>query len=59
MAKRSKRIERRSTGASGETARPAPEFAPDYGYVRADLRRIAILAGGLLMLLLLLSLVVD
>ncbi len=35
------------------------EFQPDYGYVRADLRRIAYLAGAFLSLLFILSFLID
>jgi hypothetical protein len=35
------------------------EFVPDYSYVRADLRRIALLAGSLLTLLVVLSFFID
>lgn len=35
------------------------EFIPDYRYVRADLRHIALLAGSLLSLLVVLSFLVD
>jgi hypothetical protein len=64
MAKKARRIERRMI-----TSAPAPagvrseggpgEFNPDYGYVRSDLRRIGILAGTFLVLLVVLSLVVK
>jgi hypothetical protein len=37
--------------------RAAADFAPDYSYVRKDLRRIAIIAGGILAALLLLAVV--
>jgi hypothetical protein len=43
---------------SGRPGAPA-EFRPDYRYVVHDLRRIAFLAGGLLIVLLALSLVLD
>jgi len=35
------------------------DFQPDYGYVRADLRRIAYLAGAFLSLLIILSFLID
>jgi hypothetical protein len=37
----------------------AQDFHPDYGYVRADLRRIAYLAGAFLSLLVVLSFIID
>jgi len=40
-------------------AAASQEFAPDYAYVRADLRRIAYLAGAFLPLLVILSFVID
>lgn len=58
MAKRTQTIETPSSRA-GARATAAPDFRPDYSYVRADLRRIAILAGAFLSLLVLLSLVLD
>ena len=48
-------------GASGRTARPAPvrrrysEYAEEYRYIWADLRRIAVVAGVLVALLIALS----
>jgi hypothetical protein len=35
------------------------EFAPDYSYVRKDLRRIATIAGGILAALLVLAVVLS
>lgn len=57
MAKRGRRIE----GAGRPSARPgAPsDFQPDYAYVRADLRRIAVLAAGFLSLLVILALLLN
>ena len=57
MSKKSKRMERRTVGGlpRGEPG----EFNPDYGYVRSDLRRIAILAGTFVVLLVILSLLVE
>lgn len=37
--------------------RAGSEFTPDYSYVRKDLRRIAMIAGGILAALLLLAIV--
>lgn len=34
--------------APTNTAEPAAELAEEYGYVAADLKRVAIIAGGLL-----------
>ena len=58
MAKRIQAAENQS-GRGALRASAAPDFQPDYRYVRADLRRIAILAGAFLSLLILLSLVLD
>ena len=45
-----------SARASSARRRPADAAEEDYGYVWADLRRIALVAGGLLLLLIVLSL---
>jgi hypothetical protein len=58
VAKRIQAIENQP-GRGGTRSVAAPDFHPDYRYVRADLRRIAILAGAFLSLLVLLSLVLD
>ena len=39
--------------------RASSEFAPDYSYVRKDLRRIATIAGGILAALLVLAIVLT
>jgi hypothetical protein len=39
--------------------RSSPEFAPDYSYVRKDLRRIAFIAGGILAALLVLAIILN
>ncbi|MGH2626100.1 MAG: hypothetical protein ACRDHY_05560 [Anaerolineales bacterium] len=53
----------RDPGAPGDTSRPrrAPlgGFQPDYRYVIQDLRRIGLLAGGILAFLVILSLFLD
>jgi hypothetical protein len=57
VAKRSARIE--GTGRPPVRAGGSSEFDPDYSYVRADLRRIAVLAGVFLALLLILALLLN
>ena len=62
MAKKARRIERRmiTSAPAGVRSEGGPgEFNPDYGYVRSDLRRIGILAGTFLVLLVVLSLVLK
>ena len=54
MSRTSRRTERRRIAAAAGSA-PARDFAPDYGYVRSDLRRIGVLAAGLLSLLVVLA----
>ena len=59
-----KAVAKKPTAPAKRAARPtatavSAEFHPDYSYVRADLRRIAILAGALLSLLIILSFLVD
>ena len=44
-------------GLGTNQPRAASEFTPDYSYVRKDLRRIALIAGGILAALLLLAIV--
>lgn len=58
MAKRIEGAEKQ-VSRSGPRASALQEFNPDYGYVRADLRRIAILAGVFISLLVILSFVID
>lgn len=53
MNKQSKRPSRRET-PNGTAAR-ANEFNPDYSYVKKDLRRIGILAGSFMAILVILS----
>lgn len=64
MSKRKK--EARPAAKTPSTAVPGPagarsstEFAPDYSYVRKDLRRIATIAGGILAVLLILAIVLN
>jgi hypothetical protein len=57
VAKRSARIE--GAGRPPVGAGAPSEFDPDYTYVRADLRRIAVLAGAFLALLLILALLLN
>jgi hypothetical protein len=38
-----------------EPARPSSEFSPDYSFIVKDLRRIGVLAGSFLLLLVALS----
>ncbi len=63
MAKKTKRIERRAIAAGGPSAARSEsgsgDFTPDYRYVRSDLRRIGILAGSFLALLVILSFLVK
>jgi len=62
MAKKVRRIERRTitSGPAALRSEGGPgDFNPDYGYVRSDLRRIGILAGSFLALLVVLSLFVK
>lgn len=55
MSKRSKRVSRPEVFPSG-TSRSAPaEFNPDYSFVIRDLRRIGILAGAFLVVLVVLA----
>ena len=62
MSKKSKRQVRKAvTQVSAEptsismTAQKQPTFNPDYSYVKKDLRRIGILAGSFVMVLIALS----
>lgn len=49
-----------SGGGAGQVPpRASSEFAPDYSYVRKDLRRIALIAGGILAVLLVLAIVLN
>lgn len=59
MAKRSARAENRSGSPPARIGAGSGEFHPDYNYVRADLRRIAVLAAGFASLLVLLSFFLD
>jgi hypothetical protein len=62
MSKKSKRQVRKETlpttsttgSASVQTAKQ-PSFNPDYSYVKKDLRRIGILAGSFVLILVILS----
>jgi hypothetical protein len=47
------------SGLGQVQTRASSDFAPDYSYVRKDLRRIAIIAGGILAALLLLAVVLS
>jgi len=53
VAKRSRPVPHPMTRLSG-----AADFQPDYSYIRADLRRIGLIAGTFVVLLLLASLFV-
>ena len=56
MAKKNKRVVTSvSVTPSISTANRAPEFNPDYTYVKRDLRRIGVLAGSFFALLIALS----
>jgi hypothetical protein len=57
VAKQSKKVDRPASRAAPRAG--TLEWNPDYGYVRADVRRIAYLAGAFISLLLILSFVVD
>jgi len=46
-----------ASGLGQVQTRASSDFAPDYSYVRKDLRRIAIIAGGILAALLVLAVV--
>jgi len=59
MVKRSARAEKRAGGPAARIGAGSGEFHPDYSYVRADLRRIAVLATGFVSLLVLLSFFLD
>lgn len=59
MAKRPKRIQASWRRVEPPRTASASDFAPDYAYVRADLRRIAFLAAGFVALLALLSVLLD
>jgi len=48
-----------ASGLGQVQTRAGSDFAPDYSYVRKDLRRIAIIAGGILAALLLLAVVLG
>ena len=58
MAKRNEKSDSPRNRAAPRAA-GAADFQPDYGYVRADLRRIAYLAGAFLTLLIILSFLID
>ena len=58
MAKRNEKSDSPRNRAAPRAA-GAADFQPDYGYVRADLRRIAYLAGAFLSLLIVLSFLID
>ena len=58
MAKRNEKSDSPRNRAAPR-ATGAADFQPDYGYVRADLRRIAYLAGAFLSLLIILSFLID
>ena len=65
MSKPNRKTQRRPTPAAGDssgtrrvesgTASGGGEFKPNYAYVVKDLRRIALLAGGLIVGLIILS----
>jgi hypothetical protein len=61
MAKKNKRTVRTAStvsvasAASTSTANRAPEFNPDYTYIKRDLNRIGVLAGSFFALLIALS----
>ena len=57
MAKRTSKTGTWARSSSGSGAGPDVHF--DYGYVRADLRRIGILAGTFLALLVVLSFLLN
>ncbi|HKY84796.1 MAG TPA: hypothetical protein VJ160_08225 [Anaerolineales bacterium] len=63
MTKKTKKIERRTTSAAGISSTRGEsgsgDFNPDYRYVRSDLRRIGLLAGSFLALLVILSFLVK
>jgi hypothetical protein len=48
-----------ASGLGQVQTRGSSDFAPDYSYVRKDLRRIAIIAGGILAALLALAIVLT
>ena len=58
MAKRYEKSDSPRNRAAPRAA-GAQEFQPDYGYVRADLRRIAYLAGAFFSLLVILKFIID
>ena len=58
MAKRNEKTDNPRNRAASRAA-GTQDFLPDYGYVRADLRRIAYLAGAFLSLLVILSFIID
>lgn len=57
--KKNKRVTRPirtpEAGAIGQAPTGSSDFSPDYSYVRKDLRRIALLGGGILAVLIVLS----
>jgi hypothetical protein len=55
MSTRSKRVARPEVFPSGASRPATVEFNPDYTYVIRDLRRIGILAGSFLVVLIVLS----
>lgn len=55
---RTTRAERRRLATSVGAA-SSREWNPDYGYIRSDLRRIGVLAAGLLGLLVVLALLLN
>ncbi len=72
MAKKSRRARRRAANVaqpvrlsqpakplSSQAVAPEVDFSKEYGYVVQDLRRIAITAGALLVLLIVLALIIS
>lgn len=60
MAKRSKRqVNRRSFSGSKISATTSAEFDPDYTYIKKDLKRIGILAGSFVVILVALSFIIK
>lgn len=60
MSKKNKRQIRRDVPSVSIPSTPSPtnrpsEFAPDYGYVRKDLRRIGTIWGSFIVILIVLS----
>jgi hypothetical protein len=46
---------KRPTSLSSTRTTPSAEFEPDYSHIRADLRRIAVLAGAFALILIVAS----